>query len=811
MGALIEDVKYGIRMLGKSPGFAAVAMLTLALGIGGNTAMFSFVNAWVIHPLSYPHSEKLVVLVEENTKTGGTQNQIEPANFFDIQHESQDFEEMCLWTSWNFNLTGDGPPERVNGSRVGWNFFHMLGATPALGRTFLSQEDEPGAGHVVILSRGLWNTRYGGDPNIIGRSIQLGGESYTVVGVMPAKFQLPLAGETNIWVPLALSQEERAERRIASLWGMGRLREGVTTAQAQGEVAGIASQLEKTYPATNTTTGYLVHTLKDEIGQSQGNQEVLICFWIVGLVLLIACANVANLMLARATGRTKELAVRTALGAGRGRLVRQLLTETVLLFLGGSVAGVGMAYWTLAWIEAGIPAKIRGYLVNYGDVQLDVGTLFYTFGVAFVAGIVFGLAPAISSTKLDVFSMLKEASGRVAGNRQGTRLRKAFVIAEIALAVVIVICAALLAQSFTGMIHAAPGFRPDNVMVAQLDLPESKYKSPAEIRNFYEQVMNRVRALPEKESAGMSEYVPFGECCASREIYAVGKPAPPPGQVPWAHYSAVTPDYFSTMQIDLVKGRYFTSEDTPTSAPTVIINRTLAKYFWPNEDPIGHQLRFTRGKEITATIVGVVDDVELYNSMSGHHPREMYVPFAQEPSGNAGIVVRSRADHTAVANAIRDAVWSVDSAEPVSLVQPLQSLMDEQHAGLNITVQLMVLFASLALFLGAIGIYAVMAFNVAQRTHEFGIRLALGARPAEVLRLVLGSALRLAGIGIGLGLVIALAAARFLGSLLLNVTPHDPLTFGGTAVVLAGVALAACYLPARRAMRVDPIVALRYE
>jgi putative ABC transport system permease protein len=810
MQTLLQDLKYGIRMLAKGPGFTTVAVLTLALGVGANTAMFSFVNSWVLHPLPYPHSDRLVVLLDENTKTGGTNNQIEAANFYDIQHDARDFEELCMWTSWSFNLTGDGPPERIQGSRVAWNFFATLGATPALGRTFLPQEDQPGAGHVAILSRGLWETKFAGDPRILGRSIELGGESYAVVGVMPAKFQLPLLGESNIWVPLALSPQERAERRMSSLSAMGRLKTGVNLAQAQGEVSGIASQLEKAYPVTNTDSGFLVHTLEYEIGREQGNQEVLICYWIVGLVLLIACANVANLMLSRATGRTKELAVRTALGAGRVRLIRQLMTETVLLFLGGATAGVGVAYWTLAWIEAAFPAKIRGYLVNYGEVNMDMQALLYTFGIAFVAGILFGLAPALSSTKLDVNSMLKEASGRAAGHRQGTRLRKAFVVAEIALAVVIVICSTLLVESFVGMMRAAPGFQPDNVMVTQLDLPATKYKSPADIRNFYEQVMERVRALPQTESAGASESIPFGDCCRTVEVYGVGKPAPPAGQIPGANYSGVTPEYFSTMQIQLLKGRYFTTADGPSAPRAVIINQTLANYFWPHEDPIGRQMRFTQD-QVTGTIVGVVEDVELYNSMSGRHPREMYVPFAQFPGGDAGIVVRSHADRATLADAIRNAVWSVDAAQPVSLVRPLQSLMDEQHAGLQITVKLMGLFSSLALFLGAIGIYAVMAFNVTQRTHEFGIRLALGAPPREVLKLVLGSALSLAGLGIAIGMIAALGASRTLSSLLVGVSANDPLTFAGTALVLAVVALAACYLPARRAMYVDPMVALRYE
>jgi predicted permease len=808
---LLEDIRYGLRMLRNSPGFTAVAILTLALGIGANTAIFSFVNAWILHPLPYPQGDRLVVFLGQNKKSGSTSLGIEAANFNDIQREVRDFEELCTWSPAKFNLTSNGQPERVQGYRVGWNFFETLGAKPALGRAFLPQEDEPGAAHVVILSRGLWETRFASDPHILGRNMQIGGESYTVVGVMPAKFQLPLTGDANIWVPLALSSQERADRQNGWLFVIGRLKPGVSLAQGQEEVSRIASQLEKAYPKTNADSGILLHTLEYEIGANQGNEELVICFWIVGLVLLIACANVANLMLSRATGRTKELAVRTALGAGRWRLVRQLVTETVLLFLGGSAAGIGVAYWTLGWIEAAIPAKVRGYLTNYGDVTLDYQTLLYTFAIAFVAGILFGLAPAISSTQMDVHSMLKEASGRASSNRQGARLRGVFVVGEIALALVIVICSTLLVKSLLGLIRSAPGFQPDNVMAAQLDLPVAKYKSPVEIRSFYEQVMDHVRALPQIESAGASQTIPFGDCCSTVAIYAVGKPAPRSGQVPGAHCAAVTPDYLSTMQIGLMKGRQFATSDGPSAPPVVIIDQTLANYFWEHEDPVGQKLRFSLDHDVTATIVGVVQDVKLYNSTSGKHDREMYVPFAQLPAREMGIVVRSRADRATLADAIRRAIWSVDEGQPVSLVRPVQSMMDEQYSGFQVTVKLMGFFSSLALFLGAIGVYAVMAFNVTQRTHEIGIRMALGADPRQVLKLVLGNAASFAGLGIAIGVAVALGASRFLGSLLFGVSATDPMSFVGSALLLAVVAFIACYLPARRAMRVDPLVALRYE
>ena len=812
MTSLLQDIRYGARILVKNPGFTIVAVLALALGIGANTAMFSYVNAWVLHPLPYPHSDRLVVLLGNNTKTGQMSHAIHAGDFYDLQRESRNFQTLCAWTVGPFNLTGNGRPERVQGNSVTWNFFETLGAKPALGRTFLPQEDEPGAAHVAILSRGLWETRFGGDPGMIGQKIQLNGESYVVVGIMPAKFQLALTGEANVWVPLALSAQARSDRQDTEVMAIGRLKADVTVSAAQGELSGIASQLAKAFPKTNADSGVILHTLQYEIGSEQGNEEVLICFWIVALVLLMACANVANLMLARATGRTRELAVRTALGASRRRLVRQLVTETVLLFLAASAAGVGVAYWTVAWIAAAIPPRTRGYLVNYGHVSLDYQTFLYTLGIALFAGILFGLAPAISSSKLGVFSMLKEAAGQTSGARHGTRLRNAFVVGEIALAVVIVVCSGLLVKGFVGLIHQNPGFRPENVLATELDLPATQYQSPAQIRSFYDRLVNRLRALPQIDAAGASESIPFGDCCSGVPVYAVGKPAPPASEVPYAEFSAVTPDYFSAMRIELLKGRSFATADGPSAPPVTVVNQALAGYFWPNEDPVGQKVRFTAGGvDHTATVVGVVQDVKLYNSTSTRHVREIYAPFEQLPSGSMGIVVRSRANPAALADAIRNAVWAIDADQPVSLIRPIQSMMDDMYAGFQIVTDLMAFFSALALFLGALGIYAVMAFNVTQRTHEIGIRMALGAHPREILRLVLGSGAWLTGAGIAIGSLAAFGASRVLNSVLFGVSATDPLAFAGGVLLLVLVALAACYVPARRAIRVDPLIALRYE
>ena len=811
MGTLMQDIRFAVRMLLKNPGFTTVVVLTLALGIGANTAIFSYVNAWIINPLPYPNGERLIVLEALDTKTGMTQQQSTAADFHDFQIQSKDFEELAAWAPRSFNLAGDGPPERVEGTRVSWNFFQTLGAKPFLGRAFLPADDVAGAGHVVILSRGLWETRFAGDPQVVGREIKVNGESYEVVGVMPANFQLPLAGRANLWTPLALSQKELDDRTNSWLDTLGRRKQGVPMASAQAELSAIAAQLEKTYPKTNTHTGVLLQTLKDAIGQEAGNQPVMILFWIVGFVLLIACANVANLMLARATGRAKELAIRSALGAGRSRLIRQLLTETVMVFIAGGAVGVFFAYWCLGWIEAAIPARSRGYLLNYGKVALDLRTLAYVFCIALFAGIIFGLAPALSSSKLDVNSMLKDATGRATGNRSGARLRSIFVVAEVELALVIVVCSALMIRRFVGITRANPGFQQQNVLVADLTLPATKYKSPAEIKAFYDQVLERVSALPQVTAVGADQQVPFDDCCSILQVTVVGRPAPDPGQVPGAQYSIVTPEYFNAMQISLAKGRNFSDADGPTTMPVVIINQEMARQFWPHEDPIGQKLHFHADEDVDATIIGVVGNVKMHGAMNYHIEREMYVAFAQFPSRGMGIVVRSTADRTTLANAIRSAIWSVDSEQPVSEVHPLEAIIAEHYTGYGIISQLMGYFSLLGLFLGAIGIYGVMAFMVAQRTSEIGIRIALGAQPSQILKLVVGRGLWLAGIGIVLGIVGALAMSRLLVFMLAGISPHDPLTFAGVAVLIAAVSLAACYIPARRAMRIDPLAAVRYE
>jgi putative ABC transport system permease protein len=810
MHTLWQDLRYGLRMLAKSPGFTAVAVLTLALGIGVNTAIFSFINAWLIHPLPYPQAERLMVLLSHDTKKGWTSSGVtSTADFLDFEQQNASFEHLAGWTQWYFNLTSDGPPDRVIGGLVSWNFFQMLGAKPLLGRFFVEQESQPASSHVAILSRGLWESRFAADPNITGRKIALQGETYTVVGVMPADFQFPLMGVCNIWSPLAFDEKQRGDRVTSWFEAFGRLKPRVTQQQAGADIAGIASRLEKLYPQTNTNETTLLSTMAFEIGKEEGMQQVMACFWIVALVLLIACANVANLMLARASRRTKEFAVRGALGASRARLVRQLLTESMLLFTAGGVAGALFGVWGVHWIEDSIPSRIRGYLVNYGHASLDFTTFAYTFGIALLCGAVFGLAPAFENSGVDVNRYLKEAAGQVSGSRRGARLRRVLVASEVAVAIVVLVSTALLVKDFARMTYGDLGFNPQNVTTAELVIPPSKYVSDAQIRNFYQRAMAGVRALPEVASADASEYIPFGEGNQTYTIHVVGRPPALPGEEIGADYGAITPGYFSTMQIALLRGRGIEPSEGAGAPKAIVINETLARQQFAKEDPIGRQLEIGEQHDV-CTIVGVVHDVKKF-SMSDRPRRQIYVSAEQFPNRYMSIVVRASRDAPSLASGIRSAIWAVDSEQPVSSVRPLNDLITERNTPNRIMAQLVGFFGALALLLGAVGIYGVMAHSVQQRIHELGVRMALGASPAEVMGLVLRQGFTLTLFGMVFGLLAAAGVTRGLASILMNVKPSDPFTFIAVAALFSLVALAACYIPARRASRVDPMVALRYE
>jgi putative ABC transport system permease protein len=806
----VQDLRYGLRTLGKAPGFAAIAILTLALGIGANTAIFSYVNAWLIKPLPYPQSDRMMIFLSHDTKKGGTGDSVtSTADFCDYQAQNSSFEELVPYTGWYFNLTGDGPPDRILGGLVGWNFFQALGAHPLLGRTFLQTEGLPASSHVAIISRGLWESRFAADPRIIGRTVTIQGETYSIVGVMPANFQYPLMGVANMWAPLALDDKQRNDRAMSWFQAFGRLKPGVTQQQAGAELSSVSARLEKLYPQTNTNQTMVLSPMLFEIGKNEGAQQILACFWIVGLVLLIACANVANLMLARASRRTKEFALRGTLGASRGRLIRQLLTESLLLFVAGGAAGALFGLWGVHWIENSIPERIRGYVVNYGRASLDLTTLSYTFGIAVLCGIVFGLAPAFGSSGVDLNRSLREASGQIPGSRLAGRLRSAFVAGEIALAVVVLICTVLLVKDFARSVYGDLGFQPHNLMVTELAIPPTKYKTAAAIRSFHDQVLARVQALPDAASAATGQYVPFSESNQVKVIHIVGRPPAELGEELGAQYTAITPGYFQTMQIPVARGRVLEPGDGPDSRKVVIINETLMHQQFAEQDPIGQQLEIGDNHDIS-TIVGVVHDVKLF-SLTDRPMREIYVSAAQFPSGDMAIVARSDRPTTDLANEIRSAVWSVDADQPVSTVRTMDDVITERNSGDRILAQLLAFFGVLALLLGAIGIYGVTSHSVQQRVHEIGIRMALGASSGQVLRMIVGQGLKLALVGIACGLLVAAGAARAMASILTTVKASDPITFVAVPVFFTLVALAACYIPARRGAHVDPMVALKYE
>ena len=744
-----------------------------------------------------------------DTKKGWIDEVITPGDFLSLQEQSASIAGASAWSSNDFNLTGDGTPERVAGGRVSWNFFDTLGIKPIVGRSFSPQEDRPGANHVVILSRGLWASRFAGDPQIIGRSITVDGESYTVIGVAPANFQFPLMGIANLWTPMAWTDAQRASREGAGYGVVARMKSGSKLAAANTEFSTIAQRLERQFPATNENEVFFLATLRDELALHAGGDQVLVCFWIVGLVLLIACVNVANLMIARASGRSKEIAMRSALGATRRRIARQLLTESAILFSLGGAAGVLFGALGLSWIDSLIPEHSRGYLINYGHVDLDLLTLGYALGLAFVCGIVFGLAPALQASKLDLNAVLKEASGQASSSKRGVRVRRIFVAGEVAVAVVVLISTALLVQSFVHMVKADPGFRPAKLITARLELPKSKYSTDAQIRAFYDQTLERMRALPQVESADASQVVPFTGAGEFAKIYRADRPAPPPNDILYTQYAAITPGYFSTMGISLHSGRAFTEADATGAAPVVIIDERVKQQMWPDADPIGQQLVLDDVSHV-ATIVGVVADVKIFQ-MTEQPRREVYIPFAQAPSRAAGIVVRSSGADSSLATSMRDAIWSVDSQQPVSQVSLLASLIRDVVAPNLILGQLAGFFGLLALFLGAIGIYGVMAHSVAQRTNEIGIRMALGASPRQVVELVVADGLKLAVVGIATGVLVALGVTHSMASILYNVKTGDPIIFSAVAIFFALVAAAACSIPAWRALRIDPTIALRYE
>jgi len=814
MGTLFNDVRYGLRMLARSPGFAAVAALTLALGIGANTAIFSVVNAVLLKPQPYKDPDRLVVVWEQNPERGWYRNIVSAANFLDWRKQNDVFTEMAaINPEKDFNLTRTGQPEEVSGELVTTSLFSLLGVRPYLGRDFLPEEDKPGGPRVVILSYGLWERRYGRDPDLVGKQISLNKESYTVVGIMPAGFYFPpfwrqwATGE--LWVPgLDLSQPLRTYH---SYLAIARLKPGVTLERAQGEMDTIARRIVQQAPDAKGWGVGLVSLREQAVGDTR--RPLWVLFGAVGFVLLIACANVANLMLARSAAREREVAIRTALGANRGRLIRQFLTESLLLALLGGALGLLLAPWVI-----GVLASISGEWTldwwggaSLADVRVNGAVLAFTMIVTLATGIIAGLAPALGSSAPDLNRSLKEGSRGAGEGVERHRLRSVLVVSEFALALILLAGAGLMIRTLILLGRVDLGFNPHNVLTMTVPLLGPRYQEQGAQAEFFTALLERVKTLPGVQWASISRGLPVQDWNGWGFV-TEDNPSPPVNETPDGNYQVVGPNYFRAMGIPLREGRFFTAQDTEQSVRVVIVNEELARTQWPGKDPVGRRLRVYMSGKPWLTVIGVVGNVRTEWPMRRFR-QEFYLPYTQYPWDLAPrhLIVRTAVNPTSVAAAIQREVAALDKDQPVSDVRTLEEVVAEAVGPQRFAMMLLGAFAALALVLASVGIYGVMTYSVSQRTHEIGIRMALGAHRGNVLGMVVGEALVLALIGAVLGLAGAWGLTRLLSSLLYNVHPTDPLTFALVPLVLLGVSAFASYIPARRATRVDPIVALRYE
>jgi putative ABC transport system permease protein len=800
-----KDIRFGLRTLAKSPGTTLAALIALALGIGANSAIFSVVSGVLLNPLPYPQPDQLVVVMMKNPQAGFPRFTVSVPDYEDFRRQSRSFQGLAAISAGRFNLTGGDRPEALQGAAVSADFFHTLRMEPVLGRGFRPEEERPGGERVAVLSDGLWRRRFGADPGIIRRAVILDGDSYAVIGVAPPGFDLP--AKRDIWLPLTVDPAKE-NRGAHYLRVVGRLKPGVALQQARTEMTEIAGRLEHQYPDTNTGWGTLVIPLA-ELQVENIRTALLILLIFVSFVLLIACADVANLLLARVAAREREIALRAALGADRARLVRQMLTETLLLFLAGGLVGLLLAYWGVRALIALNPDGIP----RSQEVRLDGRVLLFTLAVSLATGLLFGLVPALAGTGRRLGEALKEGGRAVAGGVRGRLVRDALVLAQVALTLVLLLGAGLLIQSFARLRAVDPGFRPQGVLTARLDLPQTKYPDPQRQVVFYRGLLERVRTLPGVEQAGFLFPLPFGGSDMVLAFSVAGRPAPPPNAVPSTNVRTATPGAFRALGIPLRRGRLFDERDNESGMRVLLVNETMAAQVWPNEDPLGKRLTFEDTKDPKAhwyTVVGVVGDVR-HQSLGEEAGSEAYWPQFQDPITSATLVVRGAGDPGRLTGPIRAAVRAFDPDLPLDKVTPLSEVVAASLAQSRFKAVLLALFAGLALVLAMVGVYGVVSYTVTQRTHEIGIRMALGAQREQVLRLVVRQGMTQVLIGLALGLAGGWFASRFLAGQVYGLSATDPLTFVAVPLGLAAVALLANYLPARRATRVDPLAALRQD
>jgi len=769
----LQDLRYAARILWKNPGFTAVVVIALALGIGANTAIFSVVNTVLLRPLPYKDPEQLVMVWEDASRQGYPRDTPAAANFVDWRDQNSVFSGMAAIAEMNFNLTGVGDPERLKGRLVSASLFPLLGVEPQLGRVFSAAEDQPGAQRVVVLSHRLWQRRFGGDPAINGKALTLNDESHTVVGIMPARFQFP-ANDDELWVPIAFTAQEAANRNRHYLEVVGRLKPGVTLQQAQAEMTTIGARLQQQYPQSNTDVGVALTSLHEHL-VGDIKPALLILLGAVGLVLLIACANVANLLLARAAIRQKEIALRVALGARHWRLLRQFLTESVLLATLGGILGLGIAYAGLLMLGTFIPESIS----QAREISLDLKVLGFTLAVSLLTGLIFGLAPAIQALRMNQSETLKEGGRDSVTGRSGKRLRGLLVMAEVAVSLVLLIAAGLLINSFVRLRSIDPGFRVDNLLTMKIDLPEPKYEEFERRRAFYTELIQRVQSLAGVRSAAVTTNLPLYRQGNSISVSIEGRPDPPPGQQLIVVTRMISPGYFDTMSIPLLAGRQFTDNDSENSPNVVVVSETMARRFWPGEDAIGKRIAVGRVRSDAdwIQVIGIVKDVRQFELNAEPRP-QMYMSYRQFGFFAAeDLVVKTDVEPASMAATVRKAVWEIDKNQPVSNIRTMEEILAASIARQRFSMLLLGVFAGVALLLAAVGIYGVMSYSVAQRTHEIGIRMALGAQTGAVLKLAVGYGMKLVIAGVVIGLVAAFMLTRLMSTLLYGVTPTDPATF----------------------------------
>ena len=801
METLFRDLKYGFRSLVKRPGFSAIAIITLALGIGANTAIFSVVNAVLLRALPYHNANQLVVV--SSTNSSGESDGFSILELDDFKGRMQTLEDMSGFQSQSVNVTGGDRPDRVRGGFVSANFFKVFNLNPVAGRTFVDGEDKPGAERLVVVNEKVWRERLNKESNLAAQKLILNGEPYSVIGVVTDKFKQPMDPEVELWMPLSHFPGNLVQREARFLYAVGHLRPGVGMAQAQSEAGMIASQLAQSYPKENAGRGAKVQELR-ELLVGPVRPMLWLLFAAAGVILMIACANLANLLLARGLARQKEVAVRAALGAGRFRLIRQLLTETTLIGLLGGLGGLLLANWGLYAL-----LKLPQNFIDTREAAVDTRVLLFALAVSLITGWLFGLVPALQLVRPQLQSFLREGARGSGEGSKWNRVRRGFVVAQVALSLLLLVSAGLLLKSFDNLLRVDLGFKPERLLTLEYRLPRNKYNEPTTQWNFHRQVVDRIAEVPGVESASLVRGLPFSGNGASVAITLPDRERPPEGMEPQVMFNTAMPNYFETIGIPVLRGRVFGNEDQANTPRVLVINETMANRFWPNQDPVGKQIKLVVGEQ-TGTVIGVVGDAKQYRVEEEQRP-QVYDTYSQGPGLFATAVIRTSVEPLSLSEPVRQAIWKVDADQPMWKIRTVEFLVDRNTADRKFLMVLMGLFATLALILTIIGLYGVISYLVNQRTQEIGIRMALGAQTADIMQMVLKQGMVMVLTGVVLGLAAAWMLTRLMSRLLYQVSATDPATFGAIALLLTAVALLACFIPARRATRVDPLEALRCE